>query len=49
MLVETVKSGNAVIRVHNDSYDGKREEEIRKIIEEYCRTVTSLLQQKKEK
>lgn len=47
MLVETVQSGNTVIRVHDDSYAGRSKEEIQAIIDEYCRDVIASLQQEK--
>lgn len=37
MLVEIVKDGNTVIRVYDDCYVSRSEEEIQVIIDEYCR------------
>ena len=47
MLTETVQSGSAVIRVHDDSYSGKSKEEIQAIIDEYCRSVIAALEDEK--
>ena len=40
MIAEIVKIGNAEIRVHDDCYAGKTNEEIQRIIKEYCSIVT---------
>lgn len=44
MIVETIKIGSATIRVHDDCYVGKSNEEIQSIIDDYCRRVTTSLQ-----
>lgn len=45
MLIKTVKKGNVVIRVHDDSYAGKSEAEIQTTIDEYCRFLVSVFVQ----
>ena len=44
--VKTVKIGNAEIRVHDDCYTGKTNEEIQRIIKEYCSVVTHSLRER---
>ena len=46
MIVEIVKIGNAEIRVHDDCYAGKTNEEIQRIIKEYCSVVTHSLRER---
>lgn len=48
MIVETVKVGNATIRVHDDSYVSRTEEEIQEIIDGCCRIIREALLQKDE-
>lgn len=46
MIVETIKIGSATIRVHDDCYTGKTNEEIQRIIKEYCSVVTHSLRER---
>lgn len=48
LIVETVKVKNATIRVHDDCYVDRKEEEVKKLIDGCCRIIQGALIRKEE-
>lgn len=46
LIVETVKVKNATIRVHDDCYVERTEEEVKKLIDGCCRIIQGALMRK---